>query len=55
MDTITCAQLANYLDVAFNEPDVAFNNVSIDTRTLQPGALFIAIKGKNFDGHDYLD
>jgi len=32
-----------------------FDGVSIDTRTLQPGALFIAIKGENFDGHDFVD
>ena len=30
-------------------------NVSIDTRTLQPGDIFIPIKGPNFDGHDYID
>lgn len=28
--------------------------VSIDTRTLKPGDLFIAIKGPRFDGHHYL-
>ena len=28
--------------------------VSIDTRTLQPGELFFAIKGDNSDGHDYV-
>lgn len=28
--------------------------VSIDTRTLKLGDLFIAIKGPRFDGHDYL-
>lgn len=27
--------------------------VSIDSRTLEPGDLFIAIKGENSDGHDY--
>lgn len=52
---LTCAQIANYLDVDYSGPDVHFNAISTDTRTLQPGALFIAIKGKNFDGHDYLD
>lgn len=52
---ITCAQIANYLDVDYSGPDVHFNAVSTDTRTLSPGTLFIAIKGKNFDGHDYLD
>ncbi len=28
---------------------------SIDTRTLRPNDLFIAIKGPHFDGHDFLD
>ncbi len=28
--------------------------VSTDTRTLQPGALFVALKGDRFDGHDFL-
>ncbi len=30
------------------------SGVSIDTRTLEPGDLFIALKGPNFDGHDYV-
>jgi len=29
--------------------------VSIDTRTLERGDLFVAIKGEALDGHDYLD
>lgn len=28
--------------------------VSIDTRTLSPGELYVAINGKNFDGHDFI-
>ena len=28
--------------------------ISIDTRTLQPGEAFFAIKGENFDGHSFL-
>jgi len=31
------------------------NGVSIDTRTLKPGDLYIAIKGDSLDGHDYVD
>ncbi|MDC3041356.1 UDP-N-acetylmuramoyl-tripeptide--D-alanyl-D-alanine ligase [Prochlorococcus sp. AH-736-B08] len=31
-----------------------FKNISIDSRTLLKEDLFIAIKGKNFDGHNYL-
>ncbi|MBM3608130.1 MAG: UDP-N-acetylmuramoylalanyl-D-glutamyl-2, 6-diaminopimelate--D-alanyl-D-alanine ligase, partial [Alphaproteobacteria bacterium] len=32
----------------------AVHGISIDTRTLQPGDLFFAIKGENSDGHDYV-
>jgi len=31
-----------------------FAGFSIDSRTLQPDAVFIAIKGPNHDGHDFL-
>lgn len=30
-------------------------SLSIDTRTLEQGALFIALKGDNGDGHDYVE
>lgn len=29
--------------------------VSIDTRTIQPGDIFIALKGEKLDGHDYVE
>ncbi len=32
----------------------SFNGVSIDSRTIQEGELFIALRGKRFDGHDFL-
>jgi UDP-N-acetylmuramoyl-tripeptide--D-alanyl-D-alanine ligase len=31
-----------------------FSGVSIDTRTLVAGNLFVALKGEQFDGHDYV-
>ena len=31
-----------------------FNKVSIDSRTISPKDLFIAVKGEKFDGHDFL-
>ncbi|MDD4908899.1 MAG: UDP-N-acetylmuramoyl-tripeptide--D-alanyl-D-alanine ligase [Candidatus Omnitrophica bacterium] len=34
--------------------DRAPGAVSIDSRTVRQGDVFIAIKGKNFDGHDYV-
>ena len=33
---------------------VAFARVHSDTRTLQPGDLFVALKGEQFDAHDFL-
>lgn len=33
---------------------VGVKSVSTDTRTLEKGALFIAIKGERFDGNDYI-
>ncbi len=35
--------------------DCEFSGVSIDTRTLARGNLFVALRGPNFDGADYLD
>jgi UDP-N-acetylmuramoyl-tripeptide--D-alanyl-D-alanine ligase len=35
--------------------DAAFAGVSIDTRTLEPGQLFVALAGERFDGHAFLD
>jgi UDP-N-acetylmuramoyl-tripeptide--D-alanyl-D-alanine ligase len=34
--------------------DRVFSGVDTDTRRIQPGALFAALKGPNFDGHDFL-
>ncbi|GHV05851.1 hypothetical protein FACS189485_13470 [Spirochaetia bacterium] len=34
--------------------DEYIQGVSTDTRTLKPGDLFIALKGNNYDGHDFV-
>jgi UDP-N-acetylmuramoyl-tripeptide--D-alanyl-D-alanine ligase len=33
---------------------LSFSSVSTDTRTLAPGALYVALKGDRFDGHSFL-
>jgi UDP-N-acetylmuramoyl-tripeptide--D-alanyl-D-alanine ligase len=33
---------------------VGFSSVSTDSRTLSAGALFVALRGERFDGHDYV-
>ncbi|MGH7554479.1 MAG: Mur ligase family protein, partial [Longimicrobiales bacterium] len=34
--------------------DVAYTNITTDTRTLKPGDLFVALRGPNHDAHDFL-
>lgn len=47
------AQAARWLAAEHHGKDAAFRGVSIDSRTLQAGALFIALRGPNFDAHDF--
>ncbi len=35
-------------------PDDPVTGISNDTRTIQPGNLYVAIRGENFDGHDFV-
>lgn len=48
----------NTISVSINAQLIGINleicSVSIDTRTLQVGDLYIAIKGEIFDGHDFI-
>ncbi|MCM8789841.1 MAG: UDP-N-acetylmuramoyl-tripeptide--D-alanyl-D-alanine ligase [Candidatus Omnitrophica bacterium] len=41
--------------ISKNEGDsVNFKGVSIDSRTVKSGEIFLAIKGENFDGHNFI-
>jgi len=51
---LSLSQLAAVLGVDLIGEDRIFTRVSINTRTLESGDLFVAIKGENFDAHDYL-
>ena len=37
------------------DPATPIDSISIDSRELGPNALFVAIKGDRFDGHDFVD
>jgi UDP-N-acetylmuramoyl-tripeptide--D-alanyl-D-alanine ligase len=52
---LTVAELARELPQAQLNGDgrVRFVRVSTDSRTLEPGALFVALRGPRFDGHDH--
>jgi UDP-N-acetylmuramoyl-tripeptide--D-alanyl-D-alanine ligase len=46
--------LAKAADAQVSGPTQRFTSVSNDTRTLQPGALYVALHGENFDGHRFV-
>jgi len=52
---LTVAELARELPQAqlLGDGRVRFVRVSTDSRTLEPGALFVALRGSRFDGHDH--
>lgn len=37
-----------------NVPDIPITGISIDSRAVKPGHLFVAMKGGSTDGHDYI-
>jgi len=53
MDVRTVAEITGG-HLMQNGASVEFRGISTDSRTLQPGELFIPLRGENFDGHDYL-
>lgn len=49
------AQAATVLGGELRGSDVRFLNVCTDSRTLQSGDLFVALRGERYDGHDFVD
>ena len=47
-------QLAEWLDIKTNSKGVVVTGVSINTRTLKPGDLFVPFRGENVNGHQYV-
>ncbi len=52
--TMRLSELADCLGGRLHGEDIAFDAVSTDTRSLQPGDLFVALQGPRFDAHDFL-
>ena len=55
MISFTVSETAALLHAEYINGDAEFNRVSSDTRTLEGPALFVAIHGERFDGHDYVE
>ena len=52
--SVRLAEVAEFLEAKHRGANVPFQFVSIDTRTLQPGDLYVALIGNRLDGHEYV-
>lgn len=55
LEPLSLSQLTGPLQGRVVGGDARFDGVSIDSRKIAPGQLFVALTGPRFDGHDYLD
>lgn len=55
MKEMLAAEVSRAVDGQLSaDGNIIIRSVSTDTRSLEPGSLFVAIRGERFDGHDYI-
>lgn len=54
MRALSLVEVARACEAIWSGPDISFSSVSIDSRKVQPGDLFVALKGERFDAHEFL-
>lgn len=52
--TMMLAEVANILSAEMIGKNIKIKGISTDTRTIKGGELFLALKGPNFDGHNFV-
>ncbi len=55
LNAMKFSELTQALSARVLSSDCSFDGVSIDSRNIKPGQLFVALAGPRFDGHDYLN
>lgn len=57
MDPLRLLKIAQYANgsLASGDATAVITRISTDSRTLQPGDLFVPIRGDNFDGHRFVE
>lgn len=55
MSPLALSDVAKMVNGRLLDGDATVAGVSTDTRSLRGGELFVALRGPNFDGHDFLD
>ncbi|MEX0603612.1 MAG: UDP-N-acetylmuramoyl-tripeptide--D-alanyl-D-alanine ligase [Marinobacter sp.] len=54
MRSFLLSEAARWLGATAPVTDISFQGVCTDTRTINPGDLFVALRGERFDGHRFL-
>jgi len=53
---LSLARTADFMQATGDfDPDLVASGYSIDSRSLQPGELFFAVRGERLDGHDFVE
>src|SRR5881628_2899447 len=57
MNPLPLSQIARFAgcSLASGDGTVVIAKVSSNSRTVKPGELFVALRGENFDGHDFVE
>ena len=57
MDALSLRQIAEFAraEILRGNGETRISRVSTDSRTLKPGELFVALRGENFDAHNFLE
>src|SRR6059058_6280658 len=57
MNPLPISQIAKLGGASLSSGDgsVLIDKLSTDSRTLKPGELFVALRGENFDGHNFVE
>ena len=57
MNPLTLSQIAQFGGASLSSGDgtVVIDKIGTDSRTIKAGELFVALRGENFDGHDFVE
>src|SRR5438105_13037533 len=57
MDALSLRQIAEFggAEIVRGNWETRISRVSTDSRTIKPGQLFVALRGENFDAHNFLE
>jgi UDP-N-acetylmuramoyl-tripeptide--D-alanyl-D-alanine ligase len=56
MNPLTLSQIAQFAgaSVSSGDENLIIHKIGTDSRTIKPGEFFVALRGENFDGHDFV-